>query len=268
MMLCGVSPTWFAPLFVHLLLTTAEALQSQQQASGHRHVVPLHRQRVPVRNEDDVLSFKSVYFGNIFVGAREVQTFTVIFDTGSGHLILPSVACETESCLVHNRYNPEFSDLGAPINNDGALVEPGAAREQVTIAFGTGEITGQFAHDRLCLSTTSKPNFPNTTEVPSNDFDLPSDEAGCFSMRIVTATKMSHEPFASFSFDGVLGLGFDSLALAPEFSFFNMLSTHGNLAHRSFGIFLADSDEGQRGDARARPLASTDHRDSSRRQDA
>jgi hypothetical protein len=62
-------------------------------------------------------------------------------------------------------------------------------------------------------------------------------------MRVVTATEMSHEPFASFSFDGVFGLGLDSLALAPEFSFFEMMFKHGGLTHPSFGVFLADGNE-------------------------
>jgi len=62
-------------------------------------------------------------------------------------------------------------------------------------------------------------------------------------LRVVTATEMSQEPFQSFSFDGVLGLGLDSLALAPEFSFVHMLIKNEKLAQPLFGVFLADSDE-------------------------
>jgi len=39
------------------------------------------------------------------------------------------------------------------------------------------------------------------------------------------------------------GLGLDGLALEPEFSFLNMLAADGNLAHSSFGIFLADNED-------------------------
>ncbi|CAE7169322.1 Ctse [Symbiodinium pilosum] len=53
---------------------------------------------------------------------------------------------------------------------------------------------------------------------------------------------MTEEPFHAFSFDGVLGLGLDSLALAPEFSFFGMMAKQVALEHRSFGVFLADTD--------------------------
>ncbi|CAE8654853.1 unnamed protein product [Polarella glacialis] len=55
---------------------------------------------------------------------------------------------------------------------------------------------------------------------------------------------MSHEPFHAFAFDGVLGLGLDGLALAPEFSFFGMMAAQRKeLEQPSFGVFLADSDD-------------------------
>jgi hypothetical protein len=235
---------WLAQLSAPSCLATAEVPQPEQQARGHRHVVPLHRQRVPVRNDDELVSFKSVYFGTIFLGAPQIQTFTVVFDTGSGHLIVPSAACHTESCQVHTRYDDKLSQQGAAIDHEGTLVQPGAPRDQITIAFGTGEITGQFVQDRVCLSTTSKPTpLVNTTEALPDTSQSASDTIGCIDMRVVTATEMSHEPFASFSFDGVLGLGLDALAIAPEFSFFGMLASQGNLEHASFGVYLADSDD-------------------------
>jgi hypothetical protein len=62
-------------------------------------------------------------------------------------------------------------------------------------------------------------------------------------IRLVMATDMTHEPFHSFAFDGVLGLGLKDLALAPEFSFFEVMSVQGRAADTMFGVFLADSDE-------------------------
>ncbi|KAH8646258.1 aspartic peptidase domain-containing protein [Xylariales sp. PMI_506] len=47
------------------------------------------------------------WYGTIGVGTPP-QNFTVIFDTGSGDLILPGVNC-TESCTFHNRYDPSKS---------------------------------------------------------------------------------------------------------------------------------------------------------------
>mmetsp|Transcript_52647 Transcript_52647/g.149232 ORF Transcript_52647/g.149232 Transcript_52647/m.149232 type:complete len:318 (-) Transcript_52647:380-1333(-) len=54
---------------------------------------------------------------------------------------------------------------------------------------------------------------------------------------------MSHEPFHAFSFDGIVGLGLDSLAISPEFSMFSMLSAQQHLQEASFGVFLAESDD-------------------------
>jgi len=207
-------------------------------ASGGRFVVPLHRQRVPVKSDADTVSYKSVYFGHISVGGPKPQPFTVVFDTGSGHVVLPSRWCRSETCLVHNRFDPAKSATAVDIEHDGTRVEPGAARDQITVAYGTGEVTGQFVSDRLCLG-----------EVPAGDEEAPAastssaQEKPCIDLRLVMATEMTHEPFHAFAFDGVLGLGMDSLALAPEFSFFGMMTKQRALEQPSFGVFLAESDD-------------------------
>jgi hypothetical protein len=53
---------------------------------------------------------------------------------------------------------------------------------------------------------------------------------------------MSTVPFKNFGFDGIIGLGLHVLALAPEFSLFNVL-TKGNLLQAPhFGVFLTDGE--------------------------
>jgi cathepsin D len=206
-------------------------------ASVNRHIVPLQRQRVPVQNDDEMISFKSVYFGKIYLGAPTKQEFSVLFDTGSGHVIVPSANCESDACNRHNKYDHRLSATAKEVEYDGTPIVPGVVRDQVTVAFGTGEVTGQFANERLCLGTVAL-----QPELSADASKAATADAGCVDMRVVTATEMSHEPFASFSFDGVFGLGLDSLALAPEFSFFGMFK-HSGLSHHSFGVFLADNDE-------------------------
>jgi hypothetical protein len=51
---------------------------------------------------------KQAYFGRIHVGSP-AQTFTMLFDTGSGNLILPSTRCESEACKAHRRYDQSAS---------------------------------------------------------------------------------------------------------------------------------------------------------------
>ena len=38
------------------------------------------------------------------VGSPEPQDFTVVFDTGSAHLVVPNSACQRETCLKHNSF--------------------------------------------------------------------------------------------------------------------------------------------------------------------
>jgi hypothetical protein len=59
------------------------------------------------------------------------------------------------------------------------------------------------------------------------------------------AVEMSTTPFKNFGFDGILGLGLGSLALSPDFSFFNTLSGGGELGAPHFGVFLTDGDSGE-----------------------
>jgi hypothetical protein len=226
----------FLPAQLVALFSTP--LNATSPAPKLRHAIPLHRQRVPVRSDEGVLSFKSVYFGTIFVGAPNKQKFSMVFDTGSGHVIVPSIACEKEACTMHRRYNHALSGIAQEIEHDGTPIKPGEARDQITVAFGTGEVTGQFAHDRLCLDVAASASDDTAVTAPAE-----AAPPGCVDMRLVTATEMSEEPFSSFSFDGVLGLGLDALALAPEFSFFGMMARSGGLQHETFGVFLAESDD-------------------------
>jgi cathepsin D len=64
----------------------------------------------------------------------------------------------------------------------------------------------------------------------------------CVNTRVVLATSMTTEPFMSFAFDGVLGLGLAGLSLAPEFNFFGQLALRGQIALPQFGVFLANVD--------------------------
>ncbi|CAK0840908.1 unnamed protein product [Prorocentrum cordatum] len=168
-------------------------------------------------------------FGGLSIGKQE---FTVVFDTGSAHLIVPSLpqGCLSDTCRAHRQYDPAASSHALEIDHDGSRVLPGAPRDQISIAFGTGEVTGVFAQDRMCLGVVE----------PTEDTET---AAYCVDMRIVHATEMSPEPFNSFTFDGILGLSLDSLALAPEFSVFGMMVREGRLARPSFGVFLAEGDE-------------------------
>jgi len=207
-------------------------------------IVKLHRQRVPIRSNSEAMSYKSVYFGTVFIGSPKKQEFSMVFDTGSGHVVVPSSRCKSPSCRIHRRYVRKASRHAEDVDEDGTRVERGKPRDQITVNYGTGEITGQFVSDSLCLSDGSHSGENGETSENSSAplSDLVKD---CVGMRVVVATEMTDDPFQSFAFDGVFGLGLDELALAPEFSFFGQLVAQRKVARSMFAVFLAEHEDDQ-----------------------
>lgn len=231
-----------------------------------RLVITLQRQRVPVKSDSRTISYKSAYFGSIWIGAPEPQEFSVVFDTGSGHMIIPSSTCLSRTCRIHRRFERMHSDLAIDVDYDGTPVKEGNPRDQITVAFGTGEVTGEFVQDVVCLGmkdmSSDSPSMGSELEHngagtggPLSEYNKSSvqlakvypklEDIDCVKLRVVLATEMTQEPFQSFAFDGVLGLGLAGLALAPEFSFFGRMAEEGRIGQALFGVFLAESDDEQ-----------------------
>jgi len=191
---------------------------------------------------NDVVHYKSAYYGTIMVG-NPPKPFTVVFDTGSGHLILPSSYCHTATCKVHRRYRRSSSSTARDIDWDGRVVKSGEARDQITVSFGTGEVTGVFMEDDLCFGQRGPGIDKSSANVPV------SGQGGesCVSMRFIAATDMSADPFKDFVFDGVLGLGLESLSQTSAFNFLQvasgLTSARGSDFSKTFGIFLATHNE-------------------------
>jgi hypothetical protein len=170
--------------------------------------VPLTKQRIPVKSRGQTI-YKTIFSGDISVGTP-AQQFTVVFDTGSGHLIVPGPTCKSPACVKHTQYN-QSSSTGAAIDYDGTLVT-GTARDQLTVSFGTGEVTGVFQKDTVCVA------------------DL------CLETHLITATEMTDKPFLEFDFDGVLGLGLSGLSQTPQF---NMAARLGDATQGGvFAVYL------------------------------
>lgn len=230
----GASPGFLPPAAEEATLPLSDQFAEedeehllQMEDTPKPHLIPLRRETVPVKRKGKVVSFKTSYSGIISVG-RPAQSFRVVFDTGSGHLVVPSVECGSEACQVHLKYNQTASESAVPINVDGSVVPPGKMCDQVNIGFGTGKVKGEFAKDVVCLGGASEGE------------DLP-----CITMHAVMAIEMSTLPFKNFGFDGILGMGLSGLSLNKNFSFFDMLSGSGQIGTHHFGVFLTDGDEGE-----------------------
>mmetsp|Transcript_59778 Transcript_59778/g.94959 ORF Transcript_59778/g.94959 Transcript_59778/m.94959 type:complete len:427 (-) Transcript_59778:140-1420(-) len=183
----------------------------------------LDKQHVPIHRKGTIVAYKTAYFGTVYVGTPELSAFTVLFDTGSGHVFLPSATCETDVCSKRHRYDRHPPEYVLDIDGSGHDSDSNTTqRTEVELLYGTGSVSGEFVKDRLCLG-----------RVTANDKD------GCTHLGLLSASDMTAEPFDYFSFDGVVGLGLDGLALRKDFSFFDSLSREGNLPEPCFSIFLA-----------------------------
>lgn len=190
-------------------------------------LVPLIRESVPVIRDNVTVSYKTSFSGKISIG-HPAQEFQVVFDTGSAHVVVPSSTCTNQTCQKHRNYNIDASKDAVAINVDGDAVPEGELCDQVTIGYGTGMVTGEFVREKVCLG------------VPDDSKNVP-----CIDVSIVMAVEMTPQPFESFTFDGIFGLALDSLAMTPEFSFFNSLAKSKTSAGLQFGVYLTDSEAEQ-----------------------
>jgi len=181
--------------------------------AGARVVVKLQRVDARVTGGlGGLLPDAGFYVGRIAVGKPEPQVFTVLFDTASGHVVLPSAKCQNATCLERRRYAPESSLSALAIRTDGQLVQPNdKVKELLSIDFtqidlGDGGVEGGAVRDVVCLGGMA-------------------DGDGCAELGLVAADRMADVPFRAVPYDGMVGLGLDGLMFAsPLFSVLRSLA--------------------------------------------
>jgi len=119
---------------------------------------------------------------------------------------------------MHKRFNRKESTTAEDIEADGSHAKPGAMRDQITVTFGTGEISGVFIQDDVCIGSV------------------------CTNMKFVGATSETDDPFSSFNFDGVLGLALPQMCQGVDFGLMDQLVKGNALRQNLFSVFLSDSD--------------------------
>jgi len=182
--------------------------------------VPLRRQQLGGRR----VQHTSEYFGEVTVGTPP-QSFLVVFDTGSGNLLLPQEDCKDEACRRHTRFNAQKSNSTLQLvdADNNTQVGPDGSRDVVTITFGTGEMSGVYIRDRICIA-----------------------ESMCCEADFVGAIDESDEPFGAVPFDGILGLSMPQLGEGAAFSVVDRLVKEGAISKFIFGVFFGyDGEESE-----------------------
>jgi len=198
-------------------LQMVTATQTSVSVALHKRLAKVASSKLASESGEEAhTQHKMAYFGLVKVGKDE-QEFSVVFDTGSGNLIVPGYDCTSQACETHKRFD-YMKSKSLAINCDGSNVSSGMEPDQITITFGTGHVTGNCFMDEVCVGNA------------------------CSMTNFISSQDESSVPFASFSFDGVLGLALDNMAQSDQFSVMNRLDTGGVLKLPLFSVFLSDSD--------------------------
>merc|ERR1719420_1764249 len=202
-------------------MTSLQLHRAQMKFTGkqQRALKRMHRHKRKSRSKSKVVH-ASEYYGKIAVG-NPPQEFLVVFDTGSGNLLLPGKECTDEACTSHKRFDSTLSKASVQIafaDSPDKPVEKGGDRDVVTITFGTGEMSGVFVKDKVCIG------------------------AICTRGNFVSATEESDEPFSLVPFDGIFGLALPQMAEGKEFSIFDNMVRDKVLKTNIFSVFFGSGD--------------------------
>ncbi|XP_066580088.1 nothepsin isoform X2 [Amia ocellicauda] len=147
------------------------------------------------------------YYGELSIGTPP-QNFTVVFDTGSSNLWVPSVYCVSDACNTHRRFR----------SFESATYSHG--EKTFSIHYGSGHLLGVVAMDILKIGNLV---------VTDQEFGESVFEPGF--------------TFVLAKFDGVLGLGYPSLAEAGSTPVFDNILSQSLVKHPVFSFFLSRGTE-------------------------
>jgi len=208
----------FAPQCEGAFLRKPEATAHLQFTAGRAVKNRVHTKLRSVLASEVGIVHKTEYWGKIFVGTP-AKEFSVIFDTGSGNLILPSMQCHSTACNSHEKFDLANSKTGMQVGKKGkSLEEIPNQKKEATIKFGTGKIHGQFYQDKLCLSK----------------------ESACMTANFIGTDYESEMPFDQCSFDGIMGLGFSDLSMGEGFNMVDDIANQRSLPQNKFSVYLTD----------------------------
>ncbi|KAG6406324.1 hypothetical protein SASPL_133924 [Salvia splendens] len=152
------------------------------------------------------------YFGEIGIGSPP-QNFTVVFDTGSSNLWVPSSKCYFSiACYFHSRYKSSKSST---------YTENG---KSCSISYGSGSIAGFFSQDNVEVGDV-----------------VVKDQV------FIEATKEGSLTFVVAKFDGILGLGFQEISVGDVVPVWYNMVNQGLVEEQVFSFWLSSDPEAEVG---------------------
>ncbi|KAJ0045101.1 hypothetical protein Pint_04087 [Pistacia integerrima] len=195
----------------------AARLDSKEGESLRASVKKYHlRGNLGESGDADIVALKNYmdaqYFGEIGVGTPP-QNFTVIFDTGSSNLWVPSSKCYfSVACYFHPKYK---SSSSSTYKKNGKSAD---------IHYGTGAVSGFFSEDHVRVGDLV---------VKDQEF--------------IEATKEPGLTFLMAKFDGILGLGFQEISVGHAVPVWYNMVNQGLVSEPVFSFWFnrnADEEEG------------------------